>query len=121
MTGSPPIVSGRSLSACAGGSFGAGTALSANYPVGLNNGIAVPGGFADVIELAIGRGSLPGVQPQVRVGFAAQSASGSLDILYTATGQVGGPAMIVGSAGLIPTLGFVGGLLLGIASILDLE
>ncbi|MFO1495720.1 MAG: Ig-like domain-containing protein [Lysobacterales bacterium] len=115
VTGTPPVVSARTLAACSGGSFSAPATLSAGYPVGLNNGLPLgAGAFADVIEMAVGRSLLPGVQPQVRVGFAAESASGSIDILYTSNGQVGGPPMTVGTPQLIPTLGFVGALLLAL-------
>ena len=46
----------------------------------------------------------------MRVGFAAVSSSGSTDVLYTA----GGPALVVGEPLGIPTLGFIGALLLAI-------
>jgi VCBS repeat-containing protein len=115
VTGTPAVVSGRTLAMCVGGSFGAGTSLSAGYPVGLNNGLALgAGAVADVIEVAVPRNLLAGVQPQVRVGMAAESASGSLDVLYTASGQVVGPPMILGRPQLIPTLGFMGALLLAL-------
>jgi len=116
VTGSPPVVTGRTLSACVAGSFAPGSALSANYPVGLNNGLPLAGGAAaDVIELSVARSLLPGVEPQVRVGFGAQSASGSVDVLYTVDGTANGLPMVIGSPALIPTLGFFGGLLLAVA------
>jgi large repetitive protein len=116
VTGSPPIVTGRSLSNCVAGNFGAGSALPAGYPVGLNNGLPLTGGnFADVIELSVLRSQLPGVEPQVRIGIGAESASGSVDVLYTADGTAGGPAMTVGNPAVIPTLGFFGALLLALA------
>ncbi|MGE4070425.1 MAG: Ig-like domain-containing protein [Lysobacterales bacterium] len=116
VTGSPPIVTARTLSPCVAGSFAPGSALSANYPVGLNNGLPLSGGAAaDVIELSVARSLLPGVEPQVRVGFGAQSASGSVDVLYTVDGTVNGLPMVIGSPALIPTLGFFGGLLLALA------
>lgn len=39
VSGSPPVVTARTLSPCVAGSFAPGSALSANYPVGLNNGL----------------------------------------------------------------------------------
>jgi VCBS repeat-containing protein len=116
VSGNPPVVTTRTLAACAGGAFAGGNLLASNYPVGLNNGLPLAGGaFADVIELSVARAQLSGVEPQVRIGFGAVSASGSIDVLYTANGQVGGPPMVVGFAALIPTLGFFGALLLALA------
>jgi VCBS repeat-containing protein len=116
VSGNPPVVTTRTLAACSGGSFGAGNVLAGSYPVGLNNGLPLAGGgVADVIELSVARAQLPGVQPLVLIGFGASSASGSVDVLYTANGQVSGPPMVVGFAALIPTLGFFGGLLLALA------
>ncbi len=116
VTGSPPIVTARTLSPCVAGSFTPGSALSANYPVGLNNGLPLAGGAAaDVIELSVARSLLPGIEPQVRVGIGAQSASGSVDVLYTVDGTANGLPMVIGSPALIPTLGFFGSLLLALA------
>ncbi|MEZ5469841.1 MAG: Ig-like domain-containing protein [Lysobacterales bacterium] len=116
VSGSPPVVTARTLSPCVAGSFAPGSALSANYPVGLNNGLPLGGGAAaDVIELSIARSLLPGVEPQVRIGIGAQSASGSVDVLYTVDGTANGLPMVIGSPALIPTLGFFGGLLLALA------
>ncbi len=116
VSGNPPVVTTRTLTPCSGGSFGAGGTLGGNYPVGLNNGVPLSGGnFADVIELSLPRAQMPGVEPLVRIGFGAVSASGSVDVLYTANGVVGGPPMVIGSPAVIPTLGFVGGLLLALA------
>ncbi len=116
VSGNPPVVTTRTLAACDGSSFGAGGVLANNYAVGLNNGLPLAGGAAaDVIELSVAREQLPGVQPLVTIGFGAASASGSIDVLYTANGQAGGPPMVVGFAALIPTLGFLGGLLLALA------
>ncbi|HWS25401.1 MAG TPA: hypothetical protein VN259_02390, partial [Xanthomonadales bacterium] len=115
VSGNPPVVTARTLTPCSGGSFGAGGALAANYPVGLNNGVPLSGGnFADVIELSLARAQMPGVEPLVRIGFGAVSATGSIDVLYTANGVVGGPPMVVGTPAVIPTIGFFGGLLLAI-------
>jgi len=116
VSGTPPQVTARNLAPCTGGTFAAGSALSANYPVGLNNGLPLPGGaFADVIELSVTRSMLTGAQAQMRFGIGAVSASGSVDVLYTQNGLVGGPALIVGSPALIPTLGFFGALLMALA------
>lgn len=116
VTGSPPVVTARTLSSCVAGSFSAGNALPANYPVGLNNGLPLAGGAAaDVIELSVARSQLPGVESQVRIGIGADSASGSTDVLYTADGTGNGLPMVIGSPALIPTLGFFGGLLLAVA------
>ncbi len=115
VSGSPPVVTGRALANCTGGSFGPVAPQAISYPVGLNNGVPVPGGLADVIESQVSRANLPGVQPQVRVGFAAESVSGSVDVMFTANGAVGGPPMILGTPQIIPTLGFFGALLMAIA------
>lgn len=116
VTGSPAQISERRLAQCSGGSFPTGTALSAGYPAGLNNGIALGGGAeADVIELAVGRNLIPGAASQVRVGFAAESASGSLDSLFTANGQNAGPRMIVGLPQVIPGIGLAGIAILAMA------
>ena len=95
VSGNPPVVTTRTLTPCSGGSFGAGGTLGGNYPVGLNNGLPLPGGaFADVIELSVTRSMLTGAQAQMRFGIGSVSASGSVDVLYTQNGQVGGPALI---------------------------
>lgn len=115
VSGSPPRATGRSLSACSGGAFPALAPTAVNYPVGLNNGVPVPGGQADVIESSVARSALPGVEPQVRVAFAAQSESGSIDVLFTSDGLVGGTPMILGLPLSIPTIGFLAALILALA------
>lgn len=109
VTGATASVSERRLAQCSAGSFPTGSALSAGYPAGLNNGVPLGGGEdADVLELALGRNLIPGALSQVRVGFAAESETGALDILFTANGQAAGPQMIVGLPQVIPGIGLLG-------------
>lgn len=113
----PPRVLAARYSLCSGGSFTSGSPLRGNYPLGLNNGLA----GADVIELALRRVQQD-MNSTIRVGFGAQTVSGSEDVLLTVDGTPGGAPIIVGlPARFIPLLSpwqlaLLAGLLAGIAA-----
>ena len=108
VSGNPPQVTAVRRADCSGGVFPAGTAQTAGYPVGLNNGVA----GSDVIELAVSTAVLPGLRERIRVGFGAESATGSTDFLLTGNGAAGGPPMLLGLPISVPTIGTFGALLM---------
>jgi hypothetical protein len=109
VTGNPPQVTTSALSACTGGAFQAPQPLPAGYPVGRNIGVMLAGSArADVVELAIPRGQLLGTNGLIRLGFGAQSASGSVDVMFTNTGLPNGTPMVIGEPFAIPTVGIAG-------------
>ena len=114
-SGNPPMVTSRTLAPCLAGSFANGSSHPLNYPVGLNIGLPLTEGSADVIEMSIRRAELGHPLAQLRVGFAAESESGSSDALFTLDGSIGGPPIAFGIPQLVPTLGFFGALLLALA------
>jgi VCBS repeat-containing protein len=112
VSGSPPQVVARSLSRCEAGSFPPGAAISGSYPVGRNNGASLgAGAFADVVELSIPRTALIGANSVIRVAFGAESATGSLDAMFTGTGAPGGGDMLIGEFLAVPFLSVFGLLL----------
>ncbi|MGQ0800600.1 MAG: Ig-like domain-containing protein [Pseudomarimonas sp.] len=113
VAGSPPIVTELRLAGCAGGDFATGAVIGGNYPVGLNNGVALGGGaFADVIELSLSRQAIAGAT-LITIGFGAQDGAVIDDGVFTRNGLPGGSPMTIGTVLAIPTAGFVGLLLLG--------
>ncbi len=110
VSGSPPQVTSRTLTQCVGGVFQTPITLPGGaYPVGRNNGVPLGGGaLADVIELAVPRAQLFGGNTLIRVGYAAESASGSLDVLFTTNGTPGGGPMLLGEQVAIPVMGVLG-------------
>ena len=92
---------------CAGGSFGAPSAVSGfstPYPLALNTGI----GGADAVELAVARAALGAANlSQIRLAFLTDSATGS-DVLATVDGSAGAPAIFFGLPVKIPVLSIWG-------------
>ncbi len=114
--GNTPTVSGTSYAFCTGGSFGSAIPFPpSGYPVGANNGTA----GSDVVEYAFPLASIFGAgRVDAQVYLVTSDASGT-DVLLTANGAAGGaPIILLGPQITIPTLGFAGACLLGLALLL---
>ena len=111
---SPRLIT-QEVAKCAGSEFLLGQTEALDYPVGLNNGVSLADGRrADVVELAVSRSHLPGIDAQIRIGVVAREQPGSVDVLYSADGNPTGPPLTVGTPQEIPTLGFLTALLLAV-------